>query len=698
MTNELFPEKQDVLGRVIEHLEEREAGYICVPTGWGKTFLTKHLMRYYRDNGKNAVFSVFSNNALLEQTFADDEIAPADFMIYGEAPKPSMSELEDALNSGQGTITGVTVDTITKSWNQDLKKTLLDYADLLVVDEIHNYINNTGNTFIEDALQSGTHVFGMTATPMQGVVGRLKFVEQISPKMNEIWSKSLADCLCDRDLSDMEYYAIRSPLQASEIYGADTLEKALQSASDHMLTIKADTLDEIDRLLRRTRLAVDAYRQMIQGGKTLVFCARTQTEVTGGNEESIQAFHSKLTAAQFNDEVTGRLSLDYEFDNYRSDGGLKRAAFLSGELSPAEKKEIIDGFKDLDSNPEILCTVEMLIEGFDFPELKQLILLRPTLSPRLFVQQIGRVLRPRPPGKSARVFEVSDRTETMMDHLDTKDYEHQTWVSSLMLDPESRLEMVVGENGDYRAFKQHVSLFDLVLDHSVEEWNARVRPLLPISKRANRVEMLLAYIRGINKGEDSILKGRARLFKALSGLSALSVEDVRHIAKIMERIEDEQVLTETQQGINKRAQRLKMDTLKAAKWFATCRTIYSIVRPESSLDTEETKDALRLLGYSQSDSVTIREQCFKKGRKMSGLSSLKTRVSRATKFVRKDRWFGGAHTRPSYNHGRLKKQRKTLCEDLLWLECFSDMEDMRDMLENSLATLREKSISCGPGW
>ena len=66
---DLYPEKIEVLAQINDHLNTHRMGYIKVPTGWGKTFLAKHLMRQYYDEGKAILFLVSKNNQLLTQTF-----------------------------------------------------------------------------------------------------------------------------------------------------------------------------------------------------------------------------------------------------------------------------------------------------------------------------------------------------------------------------------------------------------------------------------------------------------------------------------------------------------------------------------------------------------------------------------------------------------------------------------------------------
>lgn len=85
----------------------------------------------------------------------------------------------------------------------------------------------------------------------------------------------------------------------------------------------------------------------------------------------------------------------------------RRAAYLSGDTSEEERKGLIACLEtdDEDKALDYLFSVDVLNEGVDIPSVNQIIMLRPTQSAIVFVQQLGRGLR-----KSAgkRYLEVID--------------------------------------------------------------------------------------------------------------------------------------------------------------------------------------------------------------------------------------------------------------------------------------------------
>ena len=73
-----------------------------------------------------------------------------------------------------------------------------------------------------------------------------------------------------------------------------------------------------------------------------------------------------------------------------------RMEALTGDDSPSRREEVISRLTD-DENEErqldYILTVDIFNEGVDIPEINQVIMLRPTQSPVVFIQQLGRGLR-----------------------------------------------------------------------------------------------------------------------------------------------------------------------------------------------------------------------------------------------------------------------------------------------------------------
>ncbi|MGH4050187.1 MAG: DEAD/DEAH box helicase family protein [Clostridium sp.] len=78
---------------------------------------------------------------------------------------------------------------------------------------------------------------------------------------------------------------------------------------------------------------------------------------------------------------------------YFNENGIKACAVMSGGQSEfsMDRREAVDKLKKGELN--IIFSVDMFNEGLDIPEIDMILLLRPTESPTIFLQQLGRGLR-----------------------------------------------------------------------------------------------------------------------------------------------------------------------------------------------------------------------------------------------------------------------------------------------------------------
>ena len=94
-------------------------------------------------------------------------------------------------------------------------------------------------------------------------------------------------------------------------------------------------------------------------------------------------------------EEAKELSLKFN-RRYKKDGSLYKTEVLTGEDNQERREKVIgqlvaDG-KD-ENAIDYIFTVDIFNEGVDIPEINQVIMLRPTESPVVFIQQLGRGLR-----------------------------------------------------------------------------------------------------------------------------------------------------------------------------------------------------------------------------------------------------------------------------------------------------------------
>lgn len=141
--------------------------------------------------------------------------------------------------------------------------------------------------------------------------------------------------------------------------------------------IKSELSEAVDKPTI-TGNAIREYQKLASGKRAVVFCVSVE--------------HSKHVVSQFQAAGIPAAHVDGETDVYERDAAIKK--FESGEI-------------------RVLSNVELFGEGFDLPAIEVAILLRPTQSLGLYLQQVGRVLRPSP-GKQEAI--ILDHAGNVMRH------------------------------------------------------------------------------------------------------------------------------------------------------------------------------------------------------------------------------------------------------------------------------------------
>ena len=219
--------------------------------------------------------------------------------------------------------------------------------DLVVIDEAHHA---TAGSW-QRALDHWPHALrlGVTATPtrmdgrgLSAVFDRLVF------------GPSVADLVGAGYLTNWKIYA---PPQIAD------LSHIRRRAGDYAIDQAAEAMDRPTV----TGDAIAHYNRLAAGQRGIAFCCNVQ--------------HAEHVASSFNA------------------AGIA-AATLLGSTDPLVRDSTVQQFAA--GQIQVLVTVDVVSEGFDIPAAGCAILLRPTQSLGLYLQQVGRVLRPAP-GKAAAI-------------------------------------------------------------------------------------------------------------------------------------------------------------------------------------------------------------------------------------------------------------------------------------------------------
>lgn len=227
-----------------------------------------------------------------------------------------------------------------------------DYFDVIIMDECH-HIEAASWDKVFNYFKPRDFI-GLTATPERedGVNIADKYFDGYVATSIRLW-----DALEDNLLAPFQYFGIAdgTDLRHINIRGGRYDENDLAKRyTDH------------EDAKRRLRIIVKELREKVDNPlrmKALGFCVNVK--------------HAKYMAQKFN-EV-----------------GIP-ADFLVGDDSSKRRDEVMKKFMSDDHELAVIFTVDLFNEGVDIPNIDTLLMLRPTQSLTLFLQQLGRGLRRAP--------------------------------------------------------------------------------------------------------------------------------------------------------------------------------------------------------------------------------------------------------------------------------------------------------------
>jgi len=563
----LYPQKQLILNKINQFYISNQSGYLHVPTGWGKTFLSKHLIQQYLNNKMNVLSVVSQNNQLLTQTAFHEKLLAFDnsLVLSSQHEKADIKVIRNHLKSDMGCVIFASLQTLLTPKNLKIKELLRQKIDLLVVDEIHNFIKNRGEEFIQSVPHT-CKIFGMTATPFQGILGNVKHVDEICDGMKLIHHESLLECINQNILSKISYTIIHSSQSIVDVFD---FTRGLKELTKQELTMDCSTTRKLQSAIKRTKLAKKIYDTKVDAKtKTLVFCAPTQNL----NNQKITSFHAKLSSIIFNGEP---FIPTIPFTNKNILSNYKHAAYLTSDMPKDEQRELMESFQDLHRPPYVLCTVGMLIEGFNFPDLQNLILLRPTLSMRLFEQQVGRILRkPETCQKEwGNVYEVADDINALYSVFKYQIFNQDIAEQLQLLQPRIRVERLLF--GSSRTACEDTSKIRIIEINDRDELTIVVKSSAT-NQQIEHLEKMIAMLDCINGG--SMAQEKVVLQDVASRIRMYHTEDIYRVIESIKKLEVMAEAAKCDDKLSCNCKKNKPEVLECLAWLLKLNVAYVVER------------------------------------------------------------------------------------------------------------------------
>lgn len=229
-----------------------------------------------------------------------------------------------------------------QSMNNNLYEFKPEEFEYIVVDEAHHAGSPTYKKVIE--YFKPKFLMGMTATPERSD----------SENIFDIFDNNVALEVRLREALDLDLVIPFHYFGITDIEGVDLSDISLDNISEVSKRLKVN--ERVDFIIKK----MNFYGYDGEKLKAIGFCATID--------------HAEYMATEFNKR------------------GIKSVS-LTGENSPKEREEYIKKLESDEEDLQVIFTVDIFNEGVDIPSINLVLMLRPTNSPIVFIQQLGRGLR-----------------------------------------------------------------------------------------------------------------------------------------------------------------------------------------------------------------------------------------------------------------------------------------------------------------
>lgn len=349
---ELRDYQQDLLGRAQDALAAPKARALMqLPTGGGKTRIAAALLYWWLGNGRKAVW-LTHRTELSNQTCG----------VLNKSGVPAVNTLEwyvdDPAPTWQSGVVILMAQTVSRRNRFNVVWRRYNPQDLLIIDEAHHA---TAAGWARAIRQWPGPVVGLTATPW-----RLSKTEGFDHLFNTlILGPQIADLQYQGHLANAK---VLMPEPDDLILGGEITATGDYSEAG---IVGANQGREI-----WTAGVLRFWQRYAQDRQTIVY--------------AVSVAHAENLIAVFNEANIP-------------------AAALLGDTPLPEREQSIRRFSD--NRLKVLVNVAVATEGFDLPDAACVVLTRPTMSLALYLQMVGRGLRPKSDGGNCLILDLAGNVE-----------------------------------------------------------------------------------------------------------------------------------------------------------------------------------------------------------------------------------------------------------------------------------------------
>lgn len=364
MAVELYPHNQKTYENMVSMFKDRNRVGIVQPTGTGKSFL---YLKWIEDHPQDT-FAVLSPsteifNQLREYADASGEL-----------------ELLDSVQM-------ISYQTLQRMSPEEIRSI---HADKMVLDEFHRTGAELWGPAVQHLLDANpqTQVLGASATPVRYLDERKDMASELFDR-NLAVEMTLGEAVQRNILPTPQYIPVWYDIDGKMDRYKEDIASIANAQERRELEEK---LEQMRRKLQNSYGAEDIFKKYLphNHGKYIVFC-RDQAHLT----EMQKTVRSWL--AGVNSNVHSYVSISAQ-----SDKDLQLEAFKTDKSEDAVK---------------LLFTIDRLNEGVHVKGIDGVIMLRPTVSPIIYLQQMGRALAVG--NKNPQIFDMVNNYQSVQTPLST---------------------------------------------------------------------------------------------------------------------------------------------------------------------------------------------------------------------------------------------------------------------------------------
>ena len=395
MSVELYKHNKEAYEQVEEHFKTSNKTCVIHPTGTGKSFIS---LKFIDDNINKNILLLAPTNVILDQFCTNI----AEQILGIETTTMSQKDLNDLVSNR---FPNISFSTYANAKNQ--KK---EY-DCIVLDEFHRIGADTWGAGAKAIMDNNpdAKVLGMTATP-------IRYLDDMRDMSEELFDGDIASQMTLPEAIVKGILPV--PTYISTLYSfeedIDEIQKQIDNYKDRVKAAEYQKmLNKAKKELQSSEGLDEIFARNIlnKNGRFIVFC-RNYEHMKEMEQKCLQWFKKTNQNIEISEVFSAQSKELNQYNIYHFENN--------------EKKSI-----------KLLFSIEMLNEGLHVKNIDGVVMFRPTVSPIIYMQQLGRALSVGH-NEHPLIFDIVNNANSLDSILDVKE-QVETIIDNIIIERKQRI-------------------------------------------------------------------------------------------------------------------------------------------------------------------------------------------------------------------------------------------------------------------